>query len=272
MENNSINYDDHETVMKMIIESGELPPVLYKYTTFDTGLKIIESGKIRFSVPTDFNDPFDCQLTIDTDNSDDELDLYVELLAKERGLTEKQKTEFRTKIQDSDYRFKLTNKAVKEATQELGISCFSLQQDNLLLWAHYAEKHNGIVLKLDILKDTSFFMTPYPINYIIQYPIFNDVRDDYFKGGGYLTKILVETKSLDWQYENEVRIMKQGRGDYHINKEAITDVIFGCQVFDSEKSKFVKIAQDNGWNHLKFTSAKKKDWQFGLDFSEYKTT
>ena len=33
---------------------------LYKYTSFDTGMQVIESSKMAITKPDDFNDPFDC--------------------------------------------------------------------------------------------------------------------------------------------------------------------------------------------------------------------
>lgn len=33
---------------------------LYKYTSFDTGIQVIESSKMAITKPADFNDPFDC--------------------------------------------------------------------------------------------------------------------------------------------------------------------------------------------------------------------
>lgn len=32
----------------------------------------------------------------------------------------------------------------------LKISCFSMASDSLLMWAHYADKHYGVVIKFDI--------------------------------------------------------------------------------------------------------------------------
>jgi hypothetical protein len=262
-----INYDNSEEVMKLIVEEGSLPQFFYHYTTFDTGIKILESGQIRFSKPSKLNDPFDCQATIDTTNSDKEIELYVNGLIKEGKLQETKKEEFRNKIKESD--FTLTNDAVQKAKEEFGIACFSKRHDSLLMWAHYADKHNGIVLKFDIFRDTDFFMIPFPICYKSEYPQFNYIRDCYLAEKGAIGKFLLETKFLDWQYEEEIRIMKRGADDYPINKKAIVEIIFGCRMSDENKSKLIKIAVDNNWDNLKFICASKKTWMFGLDFSEY---
>ncbi len=45
------------------------PKVLYKYTTAEVGLKILETQTIRFSNPKTFNDRYDCNMPIIFKNS-----------------------------------------------------------------------------------------------------------------------------------------------------------------------------------------------------------
>jgi hypothetical protein len=254
-----------------IDEMGGIHQILYKYTTCDRGLDIIKSGTIKFSSPTEFNDPFDCRFPINTNFSDIKLDRCIDKLAEKDELTLKQKTEIRNRMQDATYKFKLTN-AIKEVSQEFGIACFSKQSDNLLMWAHYANDHKGIVMKFDTFKDANFFMNSFPIDYVTNFRLFQKiVRCDFLKEKKVLGKFIAETKSNDWLYEDEVRVMKQGCGFRPINKNAVSEIIFGCQSSGDDKANFVKEAKKNGWNHLKFSLTSKKDWEFGLDFSDYKT-
>ena len=44
------------------------PKVLYKYTTPEVGLKILETQTIRFSNPKTFNDPYDSDMPIVFEN------------------------------------------------------------------------------------------------------------------------------------------------------------------------------------------------------------
>lgn len=273
MEN--INYDNTYEVISACVNTGELPPYVYKYTDLETAKIILKNSTIRFSRPYSFNDPFDCQLTINTDNTNEEIEKYANQTAIEKGLSTQQREEFLYQHSNPDERFELTNKSIQDAVKSLKISCFSTVYDNLLMWAHYAEKHCGVVLKFEVLKDASFFMIPYKANYVKNYPVFNYIRDDYFRDSGYLSKLLVETKSLDWLYENEIRVMKPDTDkhnpvDYQdllIKHEAIVGVIFGCKVEDMLKIEFIQYAKDNGWNNLIFEEAKKKLWDFGLDFT-----
>ncbi len=270
-------YDNDDEIMSLIIESGALPQYIYKYTSLETAKTILKYNTIRFSKPPLFNDPFDFQLTFDTENTNEEIDKYVNQIAHTKGLSTHQREEYRDKLRSPEKRFSITNNSIQKAINSMKISCFSTVFDNLLMWAHYANKHCGVVLKFDILKDSSFFMVPYSANYVNKYPVFNYIRDDYFKGGGYLSQLLVETKSLDWQYENEIRVMKPDADihnpaeyqDFSINREAIIGVAFGCQVKDEYKKEFIQYAKGNGWNHLMFKEAKKKLWEFGLEFTTF---
>ena len=37
-------------------------PILYKYSSIDDAVKIIESKKMKITKPSNFNDPFDCTI------------------------------------------------------------------------------------------------------------------------------------------------------------------------------------------------------------------
>lgn len=268
------NYNNDYEVIFACVNAGKLPQYIYKYTTLETAKIILMNNTVRFSRPPSFNDPFDYQLTINTDNTNEEIEKYVNKIAHDMGLTVRQQKEYFEILRNSNIRNELTNNSIQKAIKSVKISCFSTDYDNLLMWAHYANKHCGVVLKFDVLKDASFFMTPLLANYVKNYPVFNYIRDDYSRGGGYLLQLLVETKSLDWQYENEIRVMKPDADihnpinyqDVEISREAIVGVIFGCQVEDTFKKEFIKYSNDNGWNNLIFEEAKKKLWKFGLDF------
>lgn len=132
------------------------------------------------------------------------------------------------------------------------------------MWAHYADKHRGVVFKFDVLQDADFFMTPFHVDYSAKYPIYNYIRDRER-----IAKLLLETKSFVWQYEDEVRVMKRGAGLYPIRKTALVGIIFGCQVPEEEKNEIAKIANENDWKDVKYLSSITKEREFGLNFDKY---
>lgn len=257
-----INYDDNKSVLELIVSRNELPRHIYKYTNFSALKKILKSGKIYFSKPSNFNDPFDCNLTIDTNNTDLEINNYIDEITEKNKLSETDSKKYRTKYLNPTERFELTNTSVKQTKESFGVSCFSRKFDNLIMWAHYADKHRGVVLKFDILEDTDFFMTPVPIQYKAEYPTFN-----YLRNRDSIGKFLLETKSLDWAYEDEIRIMKHGSGLYKIKKSALVEIIFGCGFTEKNRKRIVRIAKNNKWVNLKFTFAQISLKDFKLNFS-----
>jgi hypothetical protein len=82
------NLDDNKQIINLIVEKGELPRYIYKYTSIETALLIIRSSKLKFSKPSEFNDPFDCNLTIDTNNTEEEINNYIDFLKKNNNLSE----------------------------------------------------------------------------------------------------------------------------------------------------------------------------------------
>ncbi|MCV5713982.1 DUF2971 domain-containing protein, partial [Escherichia coli] len=94
-----------------------------------------------------------------------------------------------------------------KAVNAHGILSLSKTNENVLLWSHYAENHTGVAIKLNIAKDPEFFITPQNIVYMKQYIPLNYLRDPK-------KSILdtLSTKSMDWNYEEEIRVYKSNIG------------------------------------------------------------
>ena len=261
----TVDYNDNKGIMELLVKQSIIPQFIYKYTSLLNLKKNLKSNKLYFSKPSSFNDPFDCNLTIDTTNTDSEISDYVKDLAIKNKLSPSDEKKYLTRLLDPKERFDLTNTAIKLTKESYGVSCFSKKFDNLLMWAHYADKHKGVVIKFDILQDADLFMTPFPVDYKSDYPIFN-----YFKEKESIGKFLLENKSNDWKYEEEIRVMKQGSGLYEINKCAIVEIIFGCKTPDNDRKRIVRLANSKKWGNVEFVSAEMSLTNFKLDFNKYK--
>ncbi len=82
-----------------------------------------------------------------------------------------------------------------------GVLCFSTVNDNLLMWAHYADSHKGFVLEFDT-EDEQFRRLGdlHPITYDTNRPVLDPVKQ--------ITFDIYLRKSLDWQYEHEYRLVR----------------------------------------------------------------
>ncbi|MDD8932358.1 DUF2971 domain-containing protein, partial [Escherichia coli] len=77
----------------------------------------------------------------------------------------------------------------------------------------------------------------------------------------------LSTKSMDWNYEEEIRVYKSNIGAYKIKPEAITDVFFGLKTLEQDIAKIKNICSENGLSHVKFHRAEKKYGEFALRFN-----
>jgi len=176
----------------------------------------------------------------------------------------------------------------------VGVICFTSREDNLLMWAHYANNHTGICIEFDA---TAYFFngqykdsckglfgdgtTPDPyetigelkeVHYSKKRPLFIDpselsnYTDFWF------------TKSEDWSYEEEYRILlpvehavehETDKGNiwvYSIDKKNIKSVILGCQMTKKTKDELYSICSSLG---IKLREAFVNSIEFKLDIVDY---
>jgi hypothetical protein len=106
---------------------------------------------------------------------------------------------------------KLLNEAARKAFSRHGVACYAHNPDNLLMWSHYANSHKGLCLKFDVLEDLSQFSPLFKVEYKEEYPVLNHVKSD---SGGVVTKLLT-TKGIQWEYEQEWRVVKMAESGNH---------------------------------------------------------
>jgi hypothetical protein len=248
------------------IEMGLLPRYLYKYRGPDEGTKLVFSqNTVWFSNPKNFNDPFDCQIISSTDNSRQELERFM---LRTRPHLQWQPAELAVLVNIAYYNpedwNKMVNESIRSTMDIVGVSCFSENFNNLLMWAHYANAHTGVCLKFDLLADPNFFITPLKVVYSTDYPLYNQVRgDDTFASK------LLNTKSSDWAYEEEWRIIKQdGQGANYFLKPTLVEVMFGCKASEEFIEEIKKLAIDSDMQQLVYKKAEISNSHFALNFRE----
>lgn len=173
--------------------------ILYKYVPFDAGRRIIETTTLGFSQSKDFNDPFDAP-SYPPEQADDPLGNIFErlrIMAKENTWAD-----------------------------NTGILSLTRTPFNPLMWAHYADKHRGMVIGIDVeaaglAKEAQnlipvqygsvIYVSRRPDQPFIDKPTtglavgatHNFPRDHYEK----LQRLFLH-KPLCWCYEEEVRVVK----------------------------------------------------------------
>ena len=167
--------------------------ILYKYVGFDDALLTLENSTVAFSHLEDFNDPFECTT----------LGLYDHVISK-----------------------KNSNDVIQQKfSRKYIISCFTKQPLNPLMWAHYADSHNGVVIAFDMdkagLNDQDKFIITAEngsIEYLSDEPknlhrctveFLNRVEKLNWHEGGEILKQALLRKMDFWKYEEEVRVVKK---------------------------------------------------------------
>lgn len=255
-------------VVLKALEKGEIQRFLYKYRSLcdPYTTEIITNLSFWFAKPDSFNDPFDCKLS--EVNSHKPKDIARFIWKPELGIT---KAEFKSKARKNpEFVNNLATKARKSIFGERGILSLSKVYDNILMWSHYASNHTGIVIALDIMKDPDFFYLPIGVDYEKSYIPINTFIDYENNAKSYISKMFA-TKSIQWKYEEEIRIFKAKSGSYPINSKAICKIYFGCCTDEKKKNKFIELCKKKGLDHLKFYQGKTLYGQFGLVFKEIKT-
>jgi Protein of unknown function (DUF2971) len=204
--------------------------ILYKYLQ-PVRLDVLKHGRIRFTQPGDFNDPFEFRPRIREVASDAEVRAYVEehfeqLVDEElakygaltqllpqadlRGLLVKQKAMLPAL-------FRLLEPAAMQRLSPMidgflnvnvGILCLSEVRDSILMWGHYTDNHQGFVVGFD--SDHPFFSRRRSDN-----DEFGFLRRvDYQPQRPQVTltdttsPAWFQTKSEHWSYEKEWRIVR----------------------------------------------------------------
>ena len=261
---------------KFIVNNSPLPHSVYKFCKIDEHLrKNLLKNQIWFSSSNEFNDPFDCKIPFKIYEGNTEFQKLVNKLKEWGALNIDIEKE---KLNPDDIKNIVTD-SLQGIFESMGIACFSLNEEdkakdkNLLLWSHYADSHKGARLKFDILDDVLYMfsldklMNPIlnlrKVDYEIYFPVLNYIRDQL----DFQIK-LISTKSEHWDYENEVRILSTKPGPVQFNKEALSEITFGCNVNETDRNDIIKLLRSCNYPKTKFMQAMKCDDKFALKFEE----
>jgi len=132
------------------------------------------------------------------------------------------------------------HKARREISKKYGFLCFSRDWSEPLLWSHYADKHKGIAIGFEILRD-KVLKVAYSLD-----PIRKQIElTSDSKTNERLFLDLAKVKYRKWDYENETRILVKledciKNGSYYFlcfdNRLKVKEIVLGCK-FDHKKER-----------------------------------
>jgi len=230
-----------------------IPAKLYKYgskTKSGYLREILLGNKIYCSSPFDFNDPFDCRPRVVVGKTKQEIrnaEKVIEgILYKRTNLNRNlRRAEARRLIKKIQKSENLTD-AYKSLLSRAGVYCLSAKKVNLLMWAHYGDKHKGYCLEFSTEPEGSFFNSAEEVRYKRNYPVVKIFTADKLDWG----KESFLTKSTAWEYEEEWRLTSKQPGHINFPPEMLVGVILGCRMSDTDRQQILE------WNSTRHPSVK----------------
>ena len=246
------------------------PASLYKYYS-DTKLNFetIKNNSMWYSAPCNFNDIFDCNISIDDEKIfNNALNLFPDKRGVRTGspMWKKLKEEINRGLYMLETQF-------NELRNTTGISCFSEREDSLLMWAHYGNNHRGICVEYNLLninKELGF--TAVPIIYSNDRTCFDSIES---YGEKDIWKFFIESltsKSMEWNYEKEWRIIRDQvacGSQWDVNKKGALlkmirpdSIILGCATNLEFEKEIMRYCDDN---KIKLYKMKKDQYEYKLN-------
>jgi hypothetical protein len=157
------------------------------------------------------------------------------------------------------------------------VLCLSANNDNLLMWSHYANEHRGVVFQMSCLeKPDSSWSVAREIKYSKKMPRFVDQQEIRQLICGQaeprreeIVERTVLTKSIDWSYEQEWRVyiysQQEGFEFLPFEPQELSAVYFGCRISDPDRAEISALAKTINPT-IELFVARKSDREFKFEF------
>jgi hypothetical protein len=239
---------------------------LYKYTPILTRtLSIISTGKVWYTKPRGFNDPFDCGLDLFGDIPIEEKIQVLRAKMERDGwspekITQQLRHSFNAKgelNQIAMRNIERLTEAIQQRRNDVGILSLSRTPQSVLMWSHYADQHKGICLEFAVPVSPSL----HEVSYSKMAPRFT-LHDIHVKRDAEIIFPFFTTKHKDWRYEKEYRVILD-RGDIlHDIPGPITAIVFGLRTSPVDESLVRKVA--TGLDGVRFCRCTREVGKFGV--------
>lgn len=210
---------------------------LYKYMCGKGAIRLFGTSMLRFTQPGEFNDPFEMQPFLkglaDTPTLENQfhggfaktLDPQIDEMLAKLNLTAEQKTRINRDAIKREVQSQapkalelfnsfarmvtpvVSRQIYKSSNENLGVLCLTEKPDNLLMWAHYADHHRGVVIEFDEKHD--FFnrrVGPQDEFRHFRKVLYSESRPTIFLNDSTAVDFFY-FKSKEWEYEQEWRLI-----------------------------------------------------------------
>jgi hypothetical protein len=236
---------------------------LFKYSRINKNFIKSLSGNYVFCASLEnLNDPFDCRVDIkkSAGNAISELD-------GEKKLT----LEFFLKSFDNSLTL------IQEKLSSVAVCSFSKDPEHTLLWSHYADDHKGVCVAYEIpeafLNDPSKIIGIDSVDYGVD-PLkkwfINNIPEERLNIDGFINELVKKVlfvKGKVWEYESEIRIIRELEGPFQLEKRHIKQICFGLNTPDSD-IKLVKSLVEGIGHSVDYYKIVRGNGDFSISTSE----
>lgn len=229
-----------DRIFYIYFQMDQIPKTLFKYIGWsdeesDVRKDILYKNILHFANPLSFNDPFDSMLPVlfhedyyETERFHKEFMQGMCKIGKynytEDEINEKAKRYVNDPAEITYSLKKMTEGVRKQIIENIRISCFTTDPENILMWSHYANCHRGICIGFDTELFNRHTTMIEKVTYANEFPKLDSLTN---------IPILI-TKSLHWEYEQEYRLINASNvTQMNFDKKAIIRVIIGHKMNES---------------------------------------
>lgn len=273
---------------------------MYKYLNNSLIDSVLLNNTLRFTQPKFFNDPFEIQTHIKGIMSEQKVEEQYQENIEKILYEEYEKSKLPMAYKDFRQNINLleTLPLLKTITQSptfinqiqdgfnqisskyIGILSLSSINSSLLMWAHYANSHQGFVVEFD---ETNYFFNQqkHQNDFLrcLKKVVYSDKRPSLYLSDFNEYDIFF-TKSIEWAYENEYRmLMDLDKADesqkdiylFKFPKESIKSIYLGTRISDENKSKILDIIyNDEDFQKINIFQANISKEHYKLEFTNIK--
>jgi hypothetical protein len=245
----------HKPAQPLSFQDGHNAQSYFKYRSLsDSHVEytkaIFEKRELWYSAPKDFNDPFDCNLPLNSDgSSDSEIIDFMTNVASRRGKTlSSNELNLALEKVKSGQTAVLFSKWREEYFRDSSVLCFSHLEDSIQMFSYYADGHKGICIEF------SFSVLDMPTGISVAQQLFGSPRIvpldvvyqkkfpelNFFKlsalGPEIMAQNTIGVKARRWVHEKEYRIFRpqMPAGAVPFAPKILKRVILGAKTGDKE--------------------------------------
>lgn len=275
---NYFNKDIENKSYWLEYKNDNMPSSFFKYTSAKQYIyELINDDLMFLPKIKDLNDPFEIQLFYDIEKIKNAFTFKNRKIIKKVVGNETFEAEYippinSKNIDELNNILYDMNENIKNKTS---VVCLSERNDINPLWAHYADNHKGICIEYDLKNCNNNFLKTLclPIDYVEKRDNTRDLKsiiiDEDYENSLFILKTAI-TKSKDWEYEQEWRIIFlesfPNYTDFYSDKHYIKfikpkSIYLGLDIDDKIEKKIKDICEFRGINLYKMV---KEEFDFYL--------